>query len=169
MSKNFRPEKALLSVVAAGAAALDWGSKAAAVRWLDEPVDLQIMRLRLVRNPGVAFGVGASAPAPVMLVIVSAVAAVVLLAAMRGALGGPIPAGLVAGGAVANVADRIQGGTVVDVFDLGWWPTFNLADSFIVIGAAMMILGSMRDSSVQATATSAADDRRRGQSEMSDR
>lgn len=169
MSKNFRREKALLSVVAASAAVLDLGSKAAAVRWLVDPVDVQIMKLRVVRNPGIAFGLGSSVPAPVVLGAVSAVAAVVLIAAMRGALGGPIPAGFVVGGAVANVADRIQGGTVVDIFDFGWWPTFNLADSFIVIGAALMILGSMRDSSEPATATAAAENRRRDQGEVSDR
>ena len=52
--------------------------------------------------------------------------------------------GLVIGGAVGNLTDRVARGAVVDFlqFDLGWfvWPDFNVADASIVIGCALLIL-----------------------------
>lgn len=57
---------------------------------------------------------------------------------------------LIIGGAVGNVFDRVVHGFVVDYLDFYWgnyhWPAFNLADSAICIGAAMIILGSFRSS-----------------------
>lgn len=162
MSKRPAHFRSILCAVALTALALDLGSKAAAVRWLDEPIDLRILTLRVVRNPGIAFGLGSSAPSWLVLAIVSAVATFVLVASFRGALGGAVPAGLVAGGAVANVVDRTHGGTVVDIFDLGWWPTFNLADAFIVIGAALMLIGSMRTTSQPIPGNQATEARKEG-------
>ena len=43
-------------------------------------------------------------------------------------------AGAVIGGAVANVLDRARDGVVTDYLHTGWWPTFNLADTFLVTG-----------------------------------
>lgn len=55
---------------------------------------------------------------------------------------------LIIGGAIGNVFDRLVHGFVVDYLDLYWgnhhWPAFNLADSAICIGAAMIILDSFR-------------------------
>ena len=57
---------------------------------------------------------------------------------------------LILGGALGNVLDRIMFGAVVDFIDLhyaNWhWPAFNLADSAICIGAALIILGELRKS-----------------------
>lgn len=139
------PSRMVLFVVALAALAVDLGSKAAAVELLRQPIDLTVVTLRVARNPGVAFGVGSSVPAPLILAIVSAVVAHVLVASWRGTLGPAVPAGLIAGGAVANVIDRIHGGTVIDIFDLGWWPVFNLADSFIVVGGVHIVIASIRD------------------------
>ena len=47
--------------------------------------------------------------------------------------------GLQFGGAIGNIVDRIRLGHVTDFLDVGWWPVFNIADSSIVIGIAMMI------------------------------
>lgn len=51
--------------------------------------------------------------------------------------------GLIIGGAIGNVADRLQYGAVVDFLDFHWanhhWPAFNVADSAIVIGVAMIL------------------------------
>jgi len=49
------------------------------------------------------------------------------------------PTALIVAGGLANVIDRIEGGGVVDMLHTGWWPTFNLADTFIVIGIAWWI------------------------------
>jgi signal peptidase II len=59
--------------------------------------------------------------------------------------------GAVIGGALGNVADRVFLGKVADFLDfhlLGWhWPAFNLADSAIVCGVALIVLDSFRDES----------------------
>ena len=47
--------------------------------------------------------------------------------------------GLQLGGALGNLLDRIVYGSVVDFIDVGWWPIFNLADSSIVVGMAILI------------------------------
>ena len=46
--------------------------------------------------------------------------------------------GLLLGGALGNLIDRIRLGEVVDFIDVGWWPVFNLADSSIVVGMTLL-------------------------------
>ncbi|HWP96155.1 MAG TPA: signal peptidase II [Syntrophomonadaceae bacterium] len=53
--------------------------------------------------------------------------------------------GLLAGGALGNLIDRINLGYVVDFLDLGWFPVFNLADSAICIAAFLFIIVSLRE------------------------
>ena len=57
--------------------------------------------------------------------------------------------GLILGGALGNVLDRIRHGAVVDFLRFHWqhalaWPTFNLADSFIVVAAALLAVDALR-------------------------
>ncbi|MBT4124861.1 MAG: signal peptidase II [Chloroflexi bacterium] len=47
--------------------------------------------------------------------------------------------GMQFGGAIGNIIDRIRLGHVTDFLDVGWWPIFNIADSSIVIGIALMV------------------------------
>ena len=47
--------------------------------------------------------------------------------------------GLQLGGAIGNLFDRVRDGTVVDFIDVGPWPTFNIADSSIVVGMAILV------------------------------
>ncbi|MGH9117920.1 MAG: signal peptidase II, partial [Acidimicrobiales bacterium] len=137
---------ALLGLVAAATAAVDLVTKVIGSAVLaGGPIDLPgPIDLRLVHNTGVAFGVGSALPAGAMVALTAAVAVVVAVLAARGALGSPLAAGLVVGGALANVADRLVGGSVVDVFDLGWWPTFNVADVAITVGAGLLALSAWR-------------------------
>ena len=51
----------------------------------------------------------------------------------------PVAVGLLIGGSVSNLVDRVRLGHVTDFLDLRYWPAFNLADSFIVIGVAMLL------------------------------
>ena len=51
----------------------------------------------------------------------------------------PAAVGLLIGGSVSNLVDRVRLGHVTDFLDFGWWPAFNLADSFIVIGVAILL------------------------------
>jgi signal peptidase II len=49
----------------------------------------------------------------------------------------------VLGGALGNLVDRVRLGHVVDFIDLGWWPVFNLADSAVVLGVALLVMISL--------------------------
>jgi signal peptidase II len=150
-----------LALLVAGAVAVaDQTTKWWALRALDDrAIDLGPVDLRLSFNSGTAFGLGGGV-APV-LVVVAVVVLVVVLA--RGGLLAAAPsavaAGLVLGGAVGNLLDRLfRGpgwlrGKVVDFVDLGWWPVFNLADSAIVVGAVLLVLVARARDRREATAS----------------
>lgn len=132
--------------VAAIVAVVDWATKAAATVTLeDAPVKVgSLITLRLSHNPGVAFGLGDRLPGPVLIALTAAVTVVLGVAAIRGMFPSRVAAGLVLGGAVANLADRVVGGTVVDFLDLGWWPSFNAADVALSVGCVLLVLMSLR-------------------------
>jgi signal peptidase II len=146
---NFR-WKAL--VVAIGAFAADAAVKTLAVsRMTNGALDLPgPLDLRLAMNSGIAFGIGKGLPG---WLVVSATAAVTILLSLVVWRGGfpPLAGGLIVGGALANVADRIGDGTVVDLFDLGWWPTFNLADVWITVGIGLILLTASQQSFTEDT------------------
>jgi signal peptidase II len=52
--------------------------------------------------------------------------------------------GAIVGGAIGNIVDRFHYGYVVDFIDARWWPVFNVADSCITIGVALLILATFR-------------------------
>lgn len=137
-------------VVAVAGAALDWASKSAAVVAInDDPISIgTTLDLRVSRNPGIAFGMATQLPAGVVLgaTILLTIGLVVL--AVRGELPSPTGSGLIIGGAIGNVGDRLLGGTVVDFIDLSWWPSFNLADVLLTVGVAVSFLASLRPPSV---------------------
>ena len=94
-----------------------------------------------VRNSGIAFGLFAGA-APVVVVLTGAAVAWMLVYFARSGARHPvlpIALGLVIGGSVSNLLDRIRLGYVTDFLDFRYWPAFNLADSFIVIGVGVLL------------------------------
>jgi len=105
-------------------------------------------RLALSHNTGGAFGLGAGF---VPFVALAVVALVIVLVSVGRAAASPAVAvalGLVTGGAVGNLADRIfrapglLRGAVVDFVDLRWWPVFNVADMAITAGCILLVLVS---------------------------
>lgn len=130
-------------LVASAAAALDLATKTAASAFLPgRLVDLPgPMDLQLSHNPGVAFGLGTTVPAWLLVALTATVTVCLAVAGWRGAFTSTTGAGLVLGGATANLANRLQAGSVVDMLHLGWWPTFNLADASITVGVALLLLG----------------------------
>jgi signal peptidase II len=97
--------------------------------------------IRHVQNPGIAFGLFSNATAAVIVVTAIAVAWMLVYFARSGARHPvlPVALGLVIGGSVSNLADRVRLGFVTDFLDFRYWPAFNLADSFIVIGVGILL------------------------------
>lgn len=127
-------------------ATVDLISKLLATAYLDlEGIDLPgPLDLRLAYNSGVAFSLGRDAPTWMILTLTSGVAAAIGIASWRGMFASSLAAGVVVGGAVANLIDRAQAGTVVDMLYTGWWPTFNLADVAVVGGAVVLAVTDWR-------------------------
>ena len=100
--------------------------------------------IRHVQNSGIAFGFFAQATAVVIVLTAVAVAWMLLFFARSGRRHPVLPVGLglVIGGSVSNLVDRVRLGYVTDFIDFRWWPAFNLADSFIVIGV-LVLLGAL--------------------------
>ena len=94
-----------------------------------------------VQNSGIAFGLFPDSTAAVVAVTSAAVVWMVVFFARSGSRHPVFPAalGLLLGGSVSNLADRVRLGHVTDFVDLRYWPAFNLADSFIVVGVAILL------------------------------
>jgi signal peptidase II len=103
--------------------------------------------IRHVQNSGIAFGLFASATFFVILLTAAAVAWMLYFFARSGSRHPilPVALGLVIGGSLSNLIDRVRLGHVTDFLDFKYWPAFNLADSFIVIGVAILLLALVSD------------------------
>jgi signal peptidase II len=111
-----------------------------------------VFELRFTTNPGGAFGLFGGAAW--LFVLASVVVIVAVVASSWNLPSGlaAISLGLVLGGALGNLTDRVLrgpgfSGEVVDFLDFQVWPVFNLADSAIVVGAALLLLSSFRKES----------------------
>jgi signal peptidase II len=95
-----------------------------------------------VQNSGIAFGLFSSATAAVIALTSVAVAWMLVFFARSGGRHPILPAalGLVIGGSLSNLIDRVRLGHVTDFLDFKYWPAFNLADSFIVIGVVILFV-----------------------------
>lgn len=140
------------AATAAVIASVDLAIKAWARTTLDgSPIEAGPVDLRLAFNPGAAFSIAADAPSGVILAMTTVITTVVAVAgwwvAPRASL--LTRAGLagIAGGAIANVIDRVPDGVVTDYLHTGWWPTFNFADAAIVAGAAALVFANLTGSS----------------------
>jgi signal peptidase II len=157
--KRHRPEPLVLPAVAAAVLLTDQVSKSLVREWLEVgesaapiPWLASLFRITHVTNTGAAFGM-----LPQLANVYVGVAAIVVLIIvvyyrhlppgdwlMRVALG------LALGGALGNLIDRLTLGHVIDFVDLTFWPlqdfaVFNVADSCISAGCALMILGMLRE------------------------
>jgi signal peptidase II len=130
----------------------------------DRDIDLfWTLRFNLVFNQGMAFS-QAEGLGPIIGVVALVVVVGLLVSLRRGAgTLGAVGVGLVVGGALGNVIDRLfrgEGwfrGAVVDYIDFQWFPVFNIADIAINVGAGLLILGSIRTSRREAAEAAAAE------------
>lgn len=149
-----RARRALvLYLVAAGAYLLDRATKLLVEATLPgrPPVDVipGVLQLRFTTNPGGAFGIFGGAAWLFVLASVVVVVAIVLASRRLPSTVAAVASGLILGGAIGNLTDRaIRGpgfsGEVVDFIDFQVWPVFNVADSAIVVGVILMLLGGLR-------------------------
>jgi signal peptidase II len=124
--------------------ALDQGTKALATSLVsrgDRIEVLPFLHLENVRNEGVAFGLGGDISAVFIAATIVLLVGFLAFLATRGRSGWLVwvPAALLLGGALGNLADRVRDGAVTDFIDLPLWPTFNLADVAIVVGVLLLL------------------------------
>ena len=134
-----------LGLVALAAAAGDQLTKAivSSRLGLGEAVDVVgPFTIHHVRNTGIAFGLFADATSIVIALTAIAITALVVFfarSARRHPLL-PVAVGFVLGGSISNLVDRLRLGHVTDFLDLDYWPAFNLADTFIVVGVGLLFV-----------------------------
>ncbi|HET9286901.1 MAG TPA: signal peptidase II [Gaiella sp.] len=95
-----------------------------------------------VRNTGIAFGLFSDSTSIVIVLTAVAIGAMVAFFARSGRRHPllPVAVGLVLGGSISNLVDRLRLGYVTDFLDLDYWPAFNLADTFIVVGVGVLFV-----------------------------
>ncbi len=139
-------------------AALTWGLDLSAKIWAvnnlsaRNPVEIlgSLFQLTLVRNPGAAFGFATGATVVLTGVAIAAVIVIVYYSSKITSLGWATVLGLLLGGVLGNLTDRLFRspgffkGEVIDWLEITNWPVFNLADSAIVIAAFLAIVLTIR-------------------------
>ncbi len=127
----------------------DQGAKAAIEAHLVPNQHLEVigpLRLTLAHNQGVAFGLAGGAGTGLVLITVAALGFVAFLFSRDPTKPGMwVALGLLAGGALGNLSDRIRAGAVIDYIDLPHWPPFNLADIAITLGVLLLAVAYMRE------------------------
>jgi signal peptidase II len=109
-----------------------------------------VLTLTLTRNAGAAFSIGGGATVLFSAVAVAVVAVIARTARSLVSKGWAVALGLLLGGALGNLADRLFRspgpfrGHVIDWLQLPHWPVFNLADSAIVVGGLLAVLLALR-------------------------
>ncbi len=132
-----------LLVVAAAAIFADQLTKQVVGRTLEVGESVGLLgpfSIHHVENSGIAFGLFASRTSFVIAITAIAVGLMIWFFARSGRRHPilPVGLGLVLGGSIANLVDRVRLGRVTDFLDLDSWPAFNLADMFIVVGVAVL-------------------------------
>ena len=141
--------------VAAVVVVLDQLTKNWAVRTLtghDEQHVIWTLQWNLAYNSGMAFSRGRGLGPIIGLVAIVVVIALVVGSAKLPGRMARVAAGLLLGGAVGNLCDRVfrgagwLDGSVIDFIDMQWWPIFNVADVGVTVGGALFVLASLRSS-----------------------
>ena len=141
--------------VSLGVLFLDQWSKGLVTRTMEvhqsKTIITDVFDLTYVRNTGAAFGLFASVDSSVKAILLNSIAVIVFLIVSAYALRSShksvrlqVGLALILGGAVGNLLDRVRFGYVVDFLDFAisghHWPAFNVADSAICIGVALLFL-----------------------------
>lgn len=104
------------------------------------------LEIVLSHNTGVAFGLASGGGAGLVVLVGLALAVVAYLFSRDPTRWGMwVAAGLLAGGALGNLADRIRADAVTDYIQIGAWPAFNLADVAVTCGVILLALSYLRE------------------------
>lgn len=151
----------VLAGTAATALGLDLLTKHLVVAHLENRAPVRLLGgallLQVSRNSGAAFSFAQGATVLFTAVAVAVVVVIVRTARRLGSTTWAVSLGLLLGGALGNLVDRLfrapgpGRGAVVDFIDFRVWPVFNLADSAIVVGGLLAILLSFRGIEVDGT------------------
>lgn len=109
------------------------------------------LSLRLDFNSGVAFSIGTGLTGPIIVIAIALVLAIAWVARGVPTMPAAVAFGLILGGAIGNLADRLfrgHHGAVIDFVYLRVWPTFNVADSCIVVGSFLLAISFARSGQV---------------------
>jgi signal peptidase II len=98
-----------------------------------------VLRIVHVRNDGVAFGALGGRPIVIVIVLVALAGLIAWFALHAGRPLVWLPTGLLLGGALGNVLDRVRDGAVTDFVKFPHWPAFNVADTAITIGVIALL------------------------------
>ncbi|PXW32268.1 UNVERIFIED_CONTAM: signal peptidase II [Williamsia faeni] len=112
-----------------------------------DPVEIigDTITFKLVRNSGAAFSMATGYTWVLTIVALAVVVGIVRYSNRLGSVWWAVGLGLVLGGAVGNLIDRmfrspgVFRGHVIDFVSVGWWPVFNVADSAVVCGAILLV------------------------------
>ncbi len=134
-----------LGAIAVAAVIADQVTKQVVARTLTLGEEVQIagpFSIHHVHNSGIAFGLFSNATSVVVALTSLAVLWMLIFFARSGSRHPvlPVALGLVLGGSLANLLDRVRLGHVTDFLDFRFWPAFNLADLFIVVGVASLFV-----------------------------
>lgn len=142
------------ALVAAGAVALDQITKWLALQHLTEGVPRDVvgrwLRFDLTANAGAAFSLGTSYTILLTVVAIGVIVVCVRFAGRLGSMLWAVTLGLLLGGALGNVTDRMVRspgpfrGHVVDFLQLPHWPVFNVADACICVAGALFVVLTAR-------------------------
>jgi signal peptidase II len=128
---------------------LDQAAKALVESRLSPGEDIGVLgpiELTVSHNNGIAFGLASHSGIVLALVAAAGLSFVGAILARHPSR--PwiwVPVGLIAGGALGNLADRLRAGAVIDYIAIGPWPPFNLADVAITVGVALLAFSFLRE------------------------
>lgn len=132
-----------LWIIAAVVAGLDQAAKFLVLAYLPQGSALAAcppyLYLAHVQNPGGAFGILAGRGAIIVLLSLLVVVLAAFFTPRITAAGHTLEAGLILGGTLGNLVDRLRVGQVIDFIDLNFWPAFNLADVAITAGVLLTL------------------------------
>ncbi|WP_245549861.1 signal peptidase II [Gordonia effusa] len=139
-----------LLLIAVVVLAVDIATKSLAVAHIDpaDPISIigDTVTLTLLRNSGAAFSMATGYTWVLTIIALVVVVVIVRFSARLRSGWWMLGLGLVLGGALGNLVDRIfrspgpLRGYVVDFVSVGWWPVFNVADSAVVCGAVLLVV-----------------------------